>query len=89
MSRPIAQADRIQYKADCWQNVVGNAAWTGQYIELIGTYNPATSDVKVNEEVAMKWLSQGALPTDTVRNLLSKQGVMKKFAESKTKKESK
>ena len=38
---------------------------------------------KVNEEVAMKWLSQGALPTDTARNLLSKKGVMAKFAESK------
>lgn len=61
----------------------------GQYIELVGTYNPATEDVKVNEEVAMKWLNQGALPTDTVRNLLSQKGIMKKFAESKTKKESK
>ncbi|MBO5375431.1 MAG: 30S ribosomal protein S16 [Bacilli bacterium] len=58
----------------------------GQYIELVGTYNPATEDVKVNEEVAMKWLGQGALPTDTVKNLLSKQGIMKKFAESKTEK---
>ena len=61
----------------------------GQYIELVGTYNPATEDVKVNEEVAMKWLNQGALPTDTIRNLLSQKGIMKKFAESKTKKESK
>lgn len=58
----------------------------GQYIELVGTYNPATEDVKVNEEVAMKWLGQGALPTDTVKNLFSKQGIMKKFAESKTEK---
>ena len=58
----------------------------GQYIELIGTYNPSNEDVKVNEEVAMKWLNQGALPTDTVRNLLSQKGIMKKFAESKVKK---
>lgn len=55
----------------------------GQYIELIGTYNPALDEVKVNEEVALKWLHQGALPTDTVRSLLSKKGVMTKFAESK------
>ncbi len=55
----------------------------GQYIELIGTYNPALDDVKVNEEVALKWLKQGALPTDTVRNLFSKKGVMAKFANSK------
>ncbi len=62
----------------------------GQYIELIGTYNPKEEAVKVNEEVALKWLNNGAIPTDTVRDLLSKQGVMKKFHESKmTKKEGK
>ncbi len=55
----------------------------GQYIELIGTYNPGINEVKVNEEVALKWLNQGALPTDTVRSLLSKQGIMAKFADSK------
>ncbi len=55
----------------------------GQYIELIGTYNPALDDVKVNEEVALKWLKEGALPTDTVRNLFSKKGIMAKFADSK------
>ncbi len=60
----------------------------GQYIELVGTYNPLTdpATVKINEEVALKWLSNGAEPTDTVRNLFSKAGVMKKFADSKNKK---
>ncbi len=58
----------------------------GQYIELIGTYNPAADEVKVNDEVALKWLNQGALPTDTVRNLFSKKGIMTKFAESKKEK---
>lgn len=62
----------------------------GQYIELIGTYNPSNSEVNVNEEVAMKWLNQGALPTDTVRSLFSQKGIMAKFANSKnTKKENK
>jgi len=57
----------------------------GEYIELVGTYNPLTqpATVNVNEEVALKWLRNGAEPTDTVRNLLSQAGVMKKFAESK------
>ena len=57
----------------------------GKYIELIGTYNPLTqpATVNVNEEVALKWLRNGAEPTDTVRNLLSQAGVMKKFAEVK------
>ena len=55
----------------------------GQYIELIGTYNPSIDEVKVNEEVALKWLNTGAQPTDTVRSLFSKKGIMTKFADSK------
>ena len=64
----------------------------GKVIELVGTYNPVgdSAEVKINEEVALKWLSNGAQPTDTVRNLLSNAGIMKKFHESKsTKKEGK
>ena len=64
----------------------------GKFIELVGTYNPVSepAEVKINEEVALKWLNNGAQPTDTVRDLLSKNGVMKKFHESKmTKKEGK
>ena len=55
----------------------------GQYIELIGTYNPSIDEVNVNEEVALKWLKLGALPTDTVKNLFSHKGVMAKFRNSK------
>ena len=58
----------------------------GQYLELIGTYSPVgEAQVKINEEVALKWLNEGAIPTDTVRNLFSKEGIMKKFADSKKK----
>jgi len=60
----------------------------GQYLELIGTYSPIDKEdnqVKINEEVALKWLNSGAIPTDTVRNLFSKEGIMKKFADSKKK----
>lgn len=57
----------------------------GKYIELVGTYNPIMNpaEVKIDEEVALKWLSMGAIPTDTVRSLFSKQGIMKKFHEQK------
>lgn len=59
----------------------------GQYLELIGTYSPVgEATTKINEEVALKWLNDGAIPTDTVRNLFSKAGIMKKFAEEKDKK---
>ena len=60
----------------------------GEYIELIGTYEPINdSKVNINEELALKWLKEGAIPTDTVRNLFSKNGVMKKFADSKVEKD--
>ena len=57
----------------------------GRFIEVVGTYNPVKGQevVTVNEEKAMYWLSNGAIPTDTVRSILSKQGIMKKYAESK------
>jgi small subunit ribosomal protein S16 len=57
----------------------------GRDIEVIGTYNPLTNPATVvlNEEVALKWLNNGAKPSDTARNILSQQGVMKKFHESK------
>ena len=60
----------------------------GEYLELVGTYNPINSekDVKINEEVALKWLNNGAQPTDTVKNIFRQEGIMKEFAESKVKK---
>ena len=63
----------------------------GEYIEQIGTYNPISSEKegKIDKDIAMKWLNNGAIPSDTVRSLLKEAGVMKEFAESKNKKESK
>lgn len=57
----------------------------GRIIEKIGHYNPLTTPatVEVEEELALKWLANGAQPSDTVRNLLSQKGIMKKFHESK------
>lgn len=63
----------------------------GRFIEEIGYYNPIETPavIKIDEEKAQKWLSTGAIPTDTVRDLFSKQGIMKKFHESKSKKDNK
>ena len=64
----------------------------GRFIEEVGYYDPTKvpADINIKEEVALKWLNQGAQPTDTVRSLLSKAGIMKKFHETKSaKKESK
>ena len=53
----------------------------GRFIDKIGTYNPLTTpaEIKLNEESAIKWLNNGAIPTDTVKNLFSKAGIMEKY----------
>lgn len=50
----------------------------GRFIEEIGTYNPLTnpSEVRIDTEKAKTWLKNGAQPTDTVRTLLKKVGVI-------------
>jgi len=60
----------------------------GRFIEEIGVYNPVAqpAQVQIDEEKALKWLKNGAHASDTVRSLLSKAGVMKKFHESKLQK---
>ena len=52
----------------------------GKFIEKIGTYNPNTNPatVDLNFESALKWVMNGAQPTDTVRNILSREGVYMK-----------
>ena len=57
----------------------------GRFIEKLGYYNPLKNpaEIVVDEEITLKWLNNGAIPTDTVRNLLSKAGVMKKFHDLK------
>jgi small subunit ribosomal protein S16 len=57
----------------------------GRFIESVGTYNPVAqpAQVELNEELVLKWLNNGAKPSDTVRNLFSKQGIMEKFHNAK------
>ncbi|WP_026692520.1 30S ribosomal protein S16 [Peribacillus kribbensis] len=58
----------------------------GRSIETIGTYNPVTepATININDELALKWMQNGAKPSDTVRNLFSKQGIMEKFHNAKS-----
>lgn len=55
----------------------------GRFIEEIGYYNPTKmpAEVSINEESALKWLATGANPSETVKALFKKAGIMKKFAE--------
>lgn len=50
----------------------------GRFVERLGHYNPnrTPSIVKLDEDRALQWLFYGAQPTDTVRGILSKQGIM-------------
>ena len=50
----------------------------GRFIEEIGTYNPVANptEVKVDAEKAKQWIANGAQPTDTVKALLKKEGVL-------------
>ncbi|XP_024368778.1 uncharacterized protein [Physcomitrium patens] len=61
----------------------------GKFLEMVGHYNPmpdknGTKDIQVNFERIKYWLSVGAQPSDTVRNILYKQGVMSPFSPETT-----
>ncbi len=51
----------------------------GKFVEEIGYYNPLTepAEIKIDAEKAEKWLNSGAQPTDTVKALLKKSGIVK------------
>ena len=57
----------------------------GRFIEVLGNYDPSQNPavVNVDEVKVLDWMGKGAQPTDTVKNLFSKKGLMAKFAEAK------
>ncbi|MBQ1566368.1 MAG: 30S ribosomal protein S16 [Erysipelotrichaceae bacterium] len=57
----------------------------GRDIDTIGTYDPTKNPaiISIDEEKALNWLNKGAIPSDTVRGLLAKNGIMKKYTEAK------
>ena len=57
----------------------------GRFIEILGNYDSTKEPavINVDEEKAIDWMSKGAQPTDTVRSLFSKKGIMAKFDEKK------
>ncbi|MBE6683298.1 MAG: 30S ribosomal protein S16 [Clostridia bacterium] len=67
-------------KAPHYRIVVADSRYPrdGRFIEEVGYYNPMTNpaEVKIDAEKAKKWISNGAQPTDTVRDLLKKSGVL-------------
>ena len=67
-------------KAPFYRVVVADSRYPrdGRFIEEIGTYNPLSdpAEIKIDAERAQKWIKNGAQPTDTVRALLKKTGVL-------------
>lgn len=57
----------------------------GRYLEILGTYDPLTDPVsiRINADRALDWLSKGAQPSETVRHLLRKTGVLKQSSGAK------
>ena len=57
----------------------------GRFIETVGTYDSTVepAQIKIDEEKVVAWMKKGAKPTDTVRSMLSKQGIMAKVAGEK------
>ena len=69
-------------KAPYYRVVVADGRYPrdGRFIEEIGSYNPLMepAEIKIDTEAAKKWIANGAQPTDTVRALLKKTGVIEK-----------
>ena len=60
----------------------------GRFIEILGHYDPTTNPATFNldAEKAYEWVKKGAQPSDTVKTLLSKSGVLKRIHEENNKK---
>ena len=67
-------------KAPFYRVVVADGRFPrdGRFIEEIGYYNPLTNpvDIKIDADKAKEWIANGAQPTDTVKALLKKNGVL-------------
>ncbi|MBJ7603505.1 MAG: 30S ribosomal protein S16 [Candidatus Dormibacteraeota bacterium] len=57
----------------------------GRFIEQLGYYDPLTdpATVKIDEEKTLRWLGQGAQPSDSARVLLKREGILERHAERK------
>ena len=68
-------------KAPFYRVVVADSRYPrdGRFIEVVGTYNPMTNpaEIKIDAEKVQKWMATGAQPTDSVKSLLKRSGIIK------------
>lgn len=60
----------------------------GRYLEIVGVYDPTKNPayVNINNEKVLNWLRNGAQPTDTVKSLFSKAGIIRQLVAEKNNK---
>ncbi len=76
-----------RHKESIYRIVVADSRFArdARYIEQIGYFDPAKGEesADINEEAALKWLKCGAIPSDSIRALFNRKGIMEKFAKAK------
>ena len=76
-----------RHKEAIYRVVVADSRFArdGRYVEQIGYFDPSKGEenADINVEAALKWLEKGAQPSDSIRTLFTKKGIMQKYAESK------
>ena len=72
-------------KRPCYRVVVADVRTPrdGQVVEEVGLYQPLTETIEINEEAAIKHIMNGVIPTQTVKGLLKKKGILAKIHEMK------
>ncbi|MBI3735641.1 30S ribosomal protein S16 [Candidatus Sumerlaeota bacterium] len=89
MSVKLRLARRGRKNSPYYRLVVADARFPrdGRFIDDIGYYQPlrkdAATQLNIDQAKALKWLHDGAIPSDTVRSLLRRKGIMKQFHEDK------
>ena len=85
MSVKIRLARVGRRKSPAYRVVVADSrkARDGRFIEILGVYQPLKEKitVKVDDTKALAWMQKGAVPSDTVRSIFRKLGIMKRFHE--------
>jgi len=76
-----------RHKESIYRVVVADSRFArdGRYVEQIGFYDPSKGEesADINEELALKWLARGAQPSDSIRTLFNRKGIMEKYAKAK------
>ena len=76
-----------RHKEAIYRVVVADSRFArdGRYVEQIGYFDPSKGEENADiiVEAALKWLQKGAQPSESIRTLFTKKGIMQKYAESK------